>query len=420
MTGMASVNAVFDARWLMPTPSGITVYSRELMRRLPLLEPKWRWHFVFQNAAQRDAALAACALPASLHVAAHIVKSDPRSVRSQFAMPRVLRSLECSIFHSPNYMVPFFAFAGVNSLLGFALPSDRHCGKCIATIHDAIPLVVKDYAPRSATSRMRWLYRASLRSAVRSAARIITVSEASRTDIVNALKLDEREAASIRTIYNGVSERYAPPDEAAAKQQQAACSQKLQKPLSPGGRAVPQAKIVLYVGRLDPYKNVPMLVDAFALLRKATKTPVHLLIVGPEDGRYPEARLHSQYRGIQEHVSFIHGASDDELLSAYRNATMLVNPSRYEGFGLPMVEAMKCGVPVICTDGGSQPEIAGGAAEIVAAGDEGALVEAMRRLLQDEARRRELIDLGFKRSADFSWDRTSAQTLALYREALDE
>ena len=119
-------------------------------------------------------------------------------------------------------------------------------------------------------------------------------------------------------------------------------------------------------------------------------------------------------------MSFVHGASDAELISAYRSASVLVNPSRYEGFGLPMVEAMKCGTPVICTDGGSQPEVAGGAAEIVPVGDEHALVAAMRRVLFDEDRRAELSRLGLARAAQFSWDATAAKTLALYREALGE
>jgi glycosyltransferase involved in cell wall biosynthesis len=177
-------------------------------------------------------------------------------------------------------------------------------------------------------------------------------------------------------------------------------------------------KVVLYVGRLDPYKNVPALVDAFAMLLREEDKPLHLLIVGPEDMRYPEARLHAQYRGIQEHVTFIHGASDAELLSAYRNASVLVNPSRYEGFGLPMVEAMKCGIPVICADGGSQPELAGGAAEVVPVGDEQALVAAMKRVLFDDAHAADLSAHGLARAADFSWDTAAAETLVLYREAL--
>lgn len=393
-------NVVFDGRWIAPVPSGISVYSIELMRRLPLLEPTWRWHFLFRDAERRDATLAACDLPASIRVESHLVPCGPLSVRSQLAMPRILRSLRCDLFHSPNYMVPFMAFGRTRTLLGVTPPADRGCGRCIATIHDAIPLILRDYAPRAATSRMLWLYRASLRLAIRASAFTITVSEASRNDIASALGLDERAAASLRTIHNGVSERFSPQSGTTAKR--------------PGDAA----KVILYVGRLDPYKNVPELVDAFAMLLRETGRPLHLLIVGPDDPRYPEARLHAQYRGIQDRVTFIRGASDAELLAAYRSADLLVNPSRYEGFGLPMVEAMRCGTPVVCTDGGSQPEIAGGAAEIVPAGDEQSLVAAMKRVLFDDDHRAELVRRGLERASAFSWDRTAAATLGLYREAI--
>lgn len=401
-------NVVFDARWMTPVPSGISVYSLELMRRLPALEPSWHWHILFRDEARRDAALAACAFPASLRIETRIVPQGPLSPRSQFALPRVLRALRCDLFHSPNYMVPYFAFARLKTLFGAAPPADRGCGRCIANIHDAIPLILRDYAPRSTTSRMLWLYRDCLRFAVRASAFTITGSESSRNDIVAALGLGDGEAASLRTIYDGVSERFSPSP--AAPRPVGAVFQ--------AASATP-AKVVLYVGRLDPYKNVPALVDAFALLLKETNRPLHLLIVGPEDPRYPEARLHAQYRGIQDRVTFIRGASDAELLAAYRNASVLVNPSRYEGFGLPMLEAMKCGTPVICADGGSQPEIAGGAAEVVPVGDEQALVATLKRVLFEPGRAADLAARGLARAADFSWDTTAAATLALYKEAME-
>ena len=400
-------NVVFDARWMTPVPSGITVYSRELMRRIPALEPSWRWNFLFRNEEQRESVLASLELPTSLRATAHILPYGPLSPRSQCSLPRFLRSIGSDLFHSPNYMVPYLAFGGPKTLLGLAPPALKGCGRCIANIHDAIPLILRDYAPRSTTSRMLWLYRASLRFTIRSSVFTITGSDASRQDITKALSLSEKNASSFRTIYDGVSERFSPLRAEARRSN-----------TEPGRDKA--TKVVLYVGRLDPYKNVPALVDAFAMLLREENKPLHLLIIGPEDKRYPEARLHAQYRGIQEHVTFIHGASDAELLAAYRNASVLVNPSRYEGFGLPMVEAMKCGIPVICADGGSQPEIAGGAAEVVPVGDEQALVAAMKRVLFDDAHAADLSARGLARAANFSWDTAAAETLALYREALSK
>ena len=107
------------------------------------------------------------------------------------------------------------------------------------------------------------------------------------------------------------------------------------------------------------------------------------------------------------------------ILSAYRSASVLVNPSRYEGFGLPMLEAMRCGTPVICADGGSQPEISGGAAEVLPTGDEQAFVAALERILGDPALQSRMAERGLARSAEFSWDATAAKTIGIYRKALE-
>jgi len=392
-------NVIFDARWLTPVPSGISVYSLELMRRLPALEPSWNWHFVFRDAALRDSAMASCAFPQSLKVATHLMRCEPQKPASQFRMPPFLRALGCDLFHSPNYMIPYCAFGSPASAF-HSVPARRgRCGVCVATIHDAIPLLLKAYAPRSTTSRLLWLYRACLRLTLRTAAFTITGSDASRNDIAEALSLGKRERERFVTIYDGVSDRFTPGEQ--------------RQPLDG------EAKIVLYVGRLDPYKNVPFLVAAFAQFLKKTSMKAHLLIVGPNDPRYPEARQHAENRGILEHVTFLHGASDAELLSAYRSATVLVNPSRYEGFGLPMLEAMRCGTPVICADGGSQPEISGGAAEVLPAGDEQAFVTALERILGDPALQAKMAGRGLARAAEFSWDATAAKTIEIYRRALD-
>ena len=142
------------------------------------------------------------------------------------------------------------------------------------------------------------------------------------------------------------------------------------------------------------------------------------MIVGPYDARYPEARQHAYNRGISENVTFLHDASDNELLDAYKTATVLVNPSLYEGFGLPMLEAMKCGTPVICADGGSQREISGGAAEVVPPSDGPALVAALEKVLSSKETRDAMTQKGLKRAAEFTWDRTVRQTLEVYRSAL--
>lgn len=383
---------VFDARWIGPSPSGVGVYARELLGRLPLLAPSWRWHVLFQSEGRRDAVLGECGLARRENVTPEVV---PYPIHSPlgvlFWLPAKLASLSCDLFFSPNYMIPYPAF----------LKSARKAGGpvCVCTIHDVIPLVVKDYAPRSLKSRAPFLFRHCLKTALRRSSAVITVSDTSRRDIARALGLSRARASKIRTIRNGVGPAYSPGG-----------------PREEGGAT--RTKVVLYVGRLDPYKNVVTLVRAFAELRRKLETPLHLLLIGPADPRYPEAKNVARDFGILDHVTFIHSASAPELLAAYRDSSVLVSPSSYEGFGLPVVEAMKCGTPVICTTGGAQPEIAGDAALVIPPADVTALTEAMRKVLTDDACRRELVSAGLSRAREFDWDKTAARTLELFREVL--
>lgn len=394
-------NIVIDARWITPTPSGIGVYTREIIRRLPALEPAWRWHLLFRDPVLRDDVIADCGFAGNPKVTTEILPYGLFSPVGQLKLPKLLRKLKCDIFHSTNFMVPYFAFGTFGTLLGADPPVNKGCGVSVVNIHDAIPLLLRQYAPRSKTSRMLWFYRDCLKAAIRCSAATITGSKTSKHDIAAALDLDRQLTDSISVVYDGVSGRFSPAPEGTVRK--------------PG-----DAQIILYVGRLDPYKNVPMLVDAFAMLRHRTDSPLHLMVVGPYDARYPEARNHARDRGIAGDVTFLHDASDADLLEAYRNASVLVNPSRYEGFGLPMLEAMKCGIPVICADGGSQREVSGGAAEVVPPGDEPALIAALERVLFDDALRAAMTEKGLARAAEFTWETTARETLAVYHQALEQ
>ena len=381
---------VFDARWIEPAPSGIGVYARQLLRRLPALAPDWKWTILFQRRDFGKSVLADCGLEKAPNVSMEVVPYGVHSFRGYFRLPKLLARLRCDLFHSPNYMIPFRAFGPRGG--------NRGCGVCVTTIHDVIPLLFKDYAPRSRKSRMRSLFRLCLGMAVRRSAAVITVSGASRDDIVRTLRLKPALAGRVRPVYNGVDERYTPPP----------------APLPPS-----RATTILYVGRLDPYKNVVTLVQAVAeLKRRWGDRPVTLLLVGPEDPRYPEAVDTARALGIFDSVFPIHGATDNDLLDLYREADVFVNPSRYEGFGLPMVEAMRCGTPVVCCEGGAQAEISDGSAEVVPPGDAHALADAIDRVVSDAGLRNRMVEEGLRRAADFSWEKTARKTLEIYREAL--
>ena len=379
---------VLDTRWITDTPSGIGVYAREMLARLPRLAPDLRFHALFRAPEHRDAVLAADpALGALPNLGFSILPCGPLSPKSQLALPPLLRRLGARLLHSPNFLVPYTPFL--------------HRCAFVANIHDIIPIVVPDYAPSSRTNRLKAVYRHCLRSTIRRSAATVTGSEATRGDLVRELRLPPALAERIRVIYDGAGES-----------------------LSADGRAPvkaledPAPRTLLYVGRMDPYKNVTLLVEALREIRARCPFPVRLRVVGPKDPRYPEAERRAAELGLGDAVEFTGFVSPEALADAYRSADLLTHPSRYEGFGLQLVEAMRAGLPVLCTDGGSQPEVAGDAALVVPRDDAHALAEAASALLQNPARLCALQTRGIARAPLFSWQTAAEKTLALFREVL--
>ena len=383
---------VLDSRWITDTPSGIGVYTREMLARLPRLAPDLRFHALFRAEEFREAAWRDCALDGLPNLTASIVPYGPFSPKGQWGLPPLLRRLGATLFHSPNYLVPYLSFP--------RLP--RPGRRCIANIHDIIPLVVPDYAPSSRTSRLKAVYRLCLRETLRRAT-VITGSEATRRDLVSALRLPPGLAAHIHVVFDGAD---APGGGAGAPVAE-------RRP-----RAEGETRTLLYVGRIDPYKNVPLLVEALREIRALCPFPVRLRVVGPKDPRYPEAERRAAELGLGEAAEFTGFVTSEQLAEAYRTADLLTHPSSYEGFGLQLVEAMRAGLPVLCTDGGSQPEVVGDAAVVVPRNDVHAFAKAAADLLRDPARLDDLRRRGLARAPRFSWDRTAAETLAVYRSAL--
>lgn len=384
------MKVVLDARWILPCPSGIGVYTRELVRRLPALAPELEFTALFRSEALRAQTLAGLDPERFPNLRSVRLPYGPFSPAGQARLPLWLRRFRADLFHSPNYMLPFAAF-----------PRDR-AGRlrAVTTVHDVIPFVLPDHAPRSRKARLWPLFVRCVRESLARSDAVLTVSETSRRDLVTALRLAPARAGRVRVVLNGVDETFAP--------------------AADGGRPGAGARTVLYVGRMDPYKNLPLLMRAFAQLRKAVDFPVGLRVAGPEDPRYPEARRAAGALGISDAVHFEGFVSGPRLRELYRTSALLVNPSRYEGFGLPIMEAMRSGLPVVCADGGAQREVAGDAALVVPCNDAPALAEAMRRILCEPDLARRLRARGLERAEPFTWDKTARATLAVYRELLEK
>ncbi len=375
-----------DARWIFPEISGIGNYTRQLLHEFGKLNLSHTLVLLFNDSALLNRTLEQTQLAGAENIEAQCIPWSVFSPKSQLFLPGYLKQQKVDVFHSPNYMIPFLAF-----------PRTRSGSiACITTIHDVIPLLFPDHAPKSRKTRLFPLFRALMAEVGRRADAIITVSEASRRDILTQLHIPSDQGNKVHTIYNGVSDHFCPPS---------------------GTTAPPQADAshtLLYVGRSDPYKNVDALVQALSIVRKTTDLNVRLKIAGAPDPRYPQAMQLAEALNISDAVTWTGYLTDDALVETYRNADLLVHPSRYEGFGLQIIEAMACGTPVVCSTGGSLPEVAGDAAIQVDPNDTDALAQAIIRVLTQPDLAAEMVAKGFKQSARFTWKAAALETMRIY------
>lgn len=382
-----------DARWIFPRISGIGAYTRELLRCLARLDSGNRYLVLFDRTDIRDRTAREAGLPGRADMELRVIPWGVFSPRSQLALPGLLRRERIDVFHSPNYMIPFAAF-----------PRGR-AGRtrAVVNIHDVIPLLFPHHAPRSLKSRLFFLYRGLMNEVARRADLIVTGTDASRADGLRMLPIPPERASRVITVPDGVSARFTPPPGGLLPRK------------DPADAAT--GRSCLYVGRADPYKNLDGLIRAFAKARAALPFPLRLVIAGPRDDRYPEAPALARELGVADQVVWTGYLSDEELIRHYREADLLALPSRYEGFGLPVIEAMACGTPVLCSTASALREIAGGAAVLADPDDIDGLARGMGDLLLKPELARRLVQAGFARAAAFSWEQTAARTLDVYKQA---
>ena len=231
---------------------------------------------------------------------------------------------------------------------------------------------------------------------------MLTVSETSKRDILRYFSIPE---SRIDVIYNAIDERLgeAPSD---AEMAQVGERYQLNDPF------------VLYAGNIKPHKNLERLIEAFHTLRRGGLENVKLLIIGDEISKYATLRRAVQRHKLHKHVRFFGFVSDKTLASLYRLASVFVFPSLYEGFGLPPLEAMAAGTPVITSNVSSLPEVVGDAALLVDPLQPEDIAEAMRRVLTDPALREDLRRRGLARAQHFSWERSIRRVRDIYGEVL--
>lgn len=306
------------------------------------------------------------------------------SIKEQFTIPADLRREAVQLFHAPHYV----------------LPPLTPC-RAVVTIHDCIHLRFPQYLP----SRLGYAYaRATMWAAAHRAARVLTVSEASKRDILRYFRVPE---SRIDVIYNAIDERF------------------WQEPSRGQIERVRQryqliAPFILYAGNIKPHKNLERLIEAFHVMRQehADLGDVQLLIIGDEISKYATLRRAVHRHKLHKHVRFFGFVPDETLAALYRLADVFVFPSLYEGFGLPPLEAMASGTPVIASNVSSLPEVLGTAALMIDPYEPAEIADAMRRVLVDPALRADLRAKGLARAREFSWERSIGRVRQIYAEVM--
>lgn len=368
----ALMRVAIDARKLHDF--GIGTYTQNLLRHLARLDGETEYVLLCH---ERDLGVGGQLGPNFRTV---LEPSANYSIREQFHVPWVLRRERPDVFHSPHYVLP---------------PAVR-C-RSVVTIHDCIHLMFPQYLP----SRAAYVYaKASMWSAARRSSRILTVSEASKRDL---LRFFDVPPDKIVVVYNAIDDRFSatPVEEDVARVRE---------------RYQLDHEFVLYVGNVKPHKNLVRLIEAFDRLRRRGFDDLKLLIIGDEISKLPALRRAVHQYKLHKHVRFLGFLPADTLAVLYRLAAVFVFPSLYEGFGLPPLEAMASGTPVVTSNVSSLPEVVGDAAMLIDPYDVESIVDGIRRVLSEPALANELRARGIQRAREFSWERSVARTKELYQE----
>lgn len=296
-------------------------------------------------------------------------------------LPRYIKRRSLTLFHGTNFDIPLW----------------KRC-PTILTVHD---LSVYLY-PETHEARHVRRSRRRLPLMARIATKIITHSESVRHEVVEHLHVAREKVVPIPAAARSIF-RPLPPEQTVETRK----------------RLGVEDEFLLFVGTIEPRKNLLILLSAYRELLRATESCPQLVIVGKKGWLTDELFTRLRELEIEERVNLTGYLSDDDLCALYSSCRIFIYPSIYEGFGLPPLEAMACGAPVITTSIPSIMEVAEGAACLVAPASVDDLAQSIISLLRDEKERQRLSSNGLKRAREFSWDRTAQLMLGVYREACE-
>ena len=355
---------------------GIGSYIRNLVAALAEIDHTNRYVLLVRHQGEDQLG----PLPENFHTL--VERAPVYSIRELLALSWRLLRVRVDLYHATHYVLPAFV----------------PC-RAVVTIHDIIHILYPSFLP----NRLAFYYaQRMIRRSLARSDRILAVSENTKTDLVGYFDVDPR---SIEVIHNGVEDVY----------RRALEPEELERWMQVLGLRQPY---LLFVGNPKPHKNLDNVVKAYARARQLCTFDAPLVCVGAREGSDFKIRQRAEQLGVGDHVRLLGHVAREALPAIYQGAMHFLYPTLYEGFGLPVVEAMASRVPVITSNTSALKEVAEGYAHLVDPLDVEGMAKAIAHCLADEEHRQALSKLGYRRSQDFQWRGAAERTLNVYRRVL--
>jgi len=376
---MPSVKIAIDIRRM--TEFGVGTYIRNVVRTLGRLDRETTYFLIGSPARFAEIG----PLPANFHAVA--LAAPERSLKSFWEFRTVVKRLECDLVHIPNL---------------FSVPRALPC-PYVMTVHDMLEHLSR--ARQRSGFWGAWHFQ-STKQVLQGAARIFAVSNFTKIEVE---KLFGIPAGRIEVVYNAIDERFLHGHASAADRQLIAERYQVTYPF------------LLYAGRISPHKNVVRMIEAFSALKTELEKDqaypdLKLIIIGDDVSGNPDLRRTVIRSGVQHDVRFLGFVPIEVLRTFYDQAKVFVFPSLYEGFGLPPLEAMAHGTPVVTSNVSSLPEVVGNAAVLVHPENVFEIMRALYRVLMDQPLREKMKERSYRQVTKFSWEKSVRRIMDVYQE----
>lgn len=370
----------FDYTVAVTETAGIARYTSELMQALLEMDLSNEYVLIITKDAREDPART---LPREVEI-----RKLPFSHQGEWMiwhrlglpLPVEFFTGKVEVFHSPDALLP-----------------PLHHARGVVTIHDLSHMIYPEYMDPGIAK----FFDKAMRKSIERARMVIAVSEATKLDLVRLLGVSEDK---IEVIYNGVSTKFSP----VRDEEQLSNMRNRYKIVHP---------FILSIGSVQPRKNLQRLITAYSILRQRRELTHQLLFIGGGGWLSDDLFRQIEGLGVAEDIRFLGYVPDEELPTLICLADVFAFPSLYEGFGLPALEAMACGTPVVSSNISAMPEVLGDAALLVDPLDVECLAETLRQILLNDQLRTELTKQGFKRSQRFTWVKAAQKYLEVYERA---